>query len=340
MHLQAAFFFGYLTQFIHVTATTVIAREFAGNNLATLPGGFLFIGSMASAFPLSILGEKIGLKYSYFAGTTLGIFGGVLAFLAVMYQSFALLCIGMLFQGSQNATTQLVRYGVRAVAPAAYRNRALSWTVAGAILAAPFGPIIAKNTIYLIPSIKYGGIYILVIAIIIAMDICILFVRFPPMPKVVKPVTPEIGTAAPAETPRGEVIRHFMKNRKFLIAIIAGATAQCLMVLMMAPVPLAILGAGYTFDDQANVLLGHILGMFFPSLFVGNAIDKVGLAEDCGLWTESLGVWLITFSLPVRIHTCKSDGHALAWHFGRDSDDWGESSYLLRWRDPTRHWVS
>lgn len=162
---------------MHISATTVIAKEQAGNNLATLPGGLLFLGSMVTSFPLSILGEKIGLKYSYVVGTGLGLTGGALCFLSVKFNSFALLCLGMLFQGSQNATTQLVRYGVRAVVPKEYMARALSWTVAGATLAAPIGPIIAQQAIWIIPSIKYGGIYVIVEGLILLMTTCVQLCR-------------------------------------------------------------------------------------------------------------------------------------------------------------------
>lgn len=173
--LVFAFFLGYCVQFsglkrgirrclssakvdffspVHVAGSVAIAREMAGDSLSTLPNALIFAGALITTMPLSIMGEKFGLRASYVFGTGAGLLGGTLCLLAVYFWSFPLLCFGLLLQGSQQATTQLVRFGVRTVVPTRYLSKSLSWVVAGAAIAAPVGPLITANTVWLIPAHK------------------------------------------------------------------------------------------------------------------------------------------------------------------------------------------
>lgn len=212
-------------QFAHVSSSVAIAREMAGDNLATLPNSLIFVGALITTMPLSIMGEKYGLRISYVFGTGMGLTGGTLCLLAMYFWSFPLLCFGLLLQGSQQATTSLVRFGVRSVVPARYMSKALSWVVAGAAIAAPVGPLIGANTIYMIPAHKYMGVYIIILCLIAAMTVVTSLLRFPPLP-------PKKATDEPDQA-RWPIIREFLRSKKFMIALIAGSVSYALMVLMM-----------------------------------------------------------------------------------------------------------
>ncbi|KAI9004982.1 major facilitator superfamily domain-containing protein [Hyaloraphidium curvatum] len=154
-------------------------------------------------------------------------------------------------------------------------SKALSYIVAGAAIAAPIGPIATQYSVWLVPSVKYLGIYIIIDALIVAMSLVCMCLRFPPPAE--KPKPQGAGGAAPEpEISRWKIMGYFLSNKRFLIAMIAGMTSYAVMVLMMAPAPLAIVGAGFTFADQANVIMAHVLGMFVPSLFTGWLIDRFG----------------------------------------------------------------
>ena len=105
--------------------------------------------------------------------------------------------------------------------------------------------------------IRSMGVYVVIEILILTMTCVTLCLRFPPMP--VKPKAAP-GEAEVAEVGRWAIVGNFLTNKKFLIAVIAGSVSYGIMVLMMAPAPLAILGAGYTFDDQAYVIMAHVLG--------------------------------------------------------------------------------
>ncbi|KXS14042.1 MFS general substrate transporter [Gonapodya prolifera JEL478] len=281
-------------QFTHIAGTVAIAKEMAGDYLATLPNGLIFIGGLLSTMPLSYIGERYGLRVSYVVGTGGGLIGATLCLLAMKYWSFSLLCLGLLFQGTQQATTQLVRFGVRSVCPPKYVSRALSWVVAGAAVAAPIGPQITRAAVWLVPDSKYLGIYIILECIIFAMTLTVMGLRIPA--KITTTSLSEYAVTevkAPLES-RSAIVRRVFSSKKYLIAVVSGLVSYMIMVLMMAPAPIAITNAGFTFSDQANVIMAHVLGMFAPSIFTGYLIDRFGSVR-----MNIIGIAILTLSIAI-----------------------------------------
>lgn len=261
--------------------TVALAREMGGEAVATIPNALIFIGALISTMPISILGEKKGLKVSYLVGTAAGLIGGTLCIGAILLWSYPMLCIALLFQGTMAATTALVRFGVGSIVPKKYLSKSVSLIVAGAALAAPVGPQLTIASKNMIPQYPYLGIYIVIDALILrgleregpfkafltpllfhptVMAFTCMFLRFPPKPVQQPPASssdPAGTPTTPAEPPqsRWSIVSNFLRSKRFLSATVAGMVSYAVMVLMMAPAPLAILGAGYSFADQANVLM-------------------------------------------------------------------------------------
>ncbi|TPX65831.1 hypothetical protein SpCBS45565_g04914 [Spizellomyces sp. 'palustris'] len=269
---------GYIVQFIHVSATVVIAKKLIGNDqLSTIPLGFMSFGTILASFPLSLFGERVGMRWSFLLASFTGLVGAVVAFVALYIGSFPLLCTALFLQGAFMAGTQLLRYTAKTLSPPEYISRALSVIVGGAALGAVVGPNIAKYTEHTIHSVQYGGAYVVMGGLSALMMMVILLIRFPPRRSevTIKPPTEGVVASTEEET-RWRIVRGFLRNANSQIALIAGTVSYMIMVLFMAPVPLSMLDNNYTFQDQANVLMSHILGMFAPSLFTGYLIEKVG----------------------------------------------------------------
>ena len=49
------------------------------------------------------------------------------------------------------------------------------------------------------------------------------------------------------------------------------------MTLVMSATPLAMLACGFDFNSSATVIQGHVVGMFLPSFFTGNLIQRFGV---------------------------------------------------------------
>ena len=82
-----------------------------------------------------------------------------------------------------------------------------------------------------------------------------------------------------------------LRRRPVLSAVIVGAVSQAVMVLMMAPTPLAMIGHGFKEAVAGDVIRWHVVAMFAPSFFTGFLIQKFG-----SRLVASLGLLLLTTS--------------------------------------------
>ena len=79
-------------------------------------------------------------------GALLGILGGLTCAVAVSIGSFWLLCLGTLCAGTYNAFGLQYRFAAADMAPADWKPKAISWTLAGGILGGFIGPWAGKIT--------------------------------------------------------------------------------------------------------------------------------------------------------------------------------------------------
>jgi MFS family permease len=61
------------------------------------------------------------------------------------------------------------------------------------------------------------------------------------------------------------------------------------MNLVMTSTPLAVVGCGYTANDAADVVTGHVLAMYIPSFFTGHLIARFGVEKIVALGLAILG---------------------------------------------------
>ena len=63
---------------------------------------------------------------------------------------------------------------------------------------------------------------------------------------------------------------------RFIASAMAGMLAFGTMSFIMSASPLAIVGCGFPHAEAHWVIFMHVLGMFVPSFFTGNLIDRFG----------------------------------------------------------------
>ncbi|KAI8915028.1 major facilitator superfamily domain-containing protein [Powellomyces hirtus] len=320
--VSLAWALGYIVQFIHISSSVVIAKELVNNDrLATIPVGLISIGTIIASFPLSVFGERVGMKRSFLLAASSGLVGAVLSFVALYIRSFALLCPALLLQGIFMGGTAILRFTAKTLSPEKYVSRSLSIIVGGAALGALVGPNIAKYTEHSIASVRYGGAYLVVIALVVLQMITISLVRFPNSAKEAEARsvtnTSIDGAISAKGENRSEIISRLMRNSTFQIALIAGVVSYMTMTLFMAPVPLSMLSNGYTYHDQANVLMSHLLGMFAPSLFTGYFIEKLGAFRmiTAGFLLMIIGAGLLLAELSLLVYFSGETLIGLGWNF-------------------------
>ncbi|SVA29268.1 uncharacterized protein METZ01_LOCUS82122, partial [marine metagenome] len=125
---------------IIVTSALVGLVLAPGPQWATLPLACVFFGMLVITYPASMLMKRIGRRAGFAFGLSVGVGGSLLTTFAILERSFILFCAGLLLIGVINGFGQYYRFAAADVASETYRGRAISWVMAGGIVAAFLGP--------------------------------------------------------------------------------------------------------------------------------------------------------------------------------------------------------
>ena len=236
---------------------------------ATMPISMIVIGSMCAATPISSVMQKYGRRAGFWIGTAGGAIGGLIGAIALYYSSFSLFLLGSFFTGLYMSAQGFYRFAAADTASDAFRPKAISYVMAGGLAAAIIGPQLVKLTAdaYVIPFL---GTYMVVIAINVIGSALFLFINIP------APAAPD----ADAPAPRSRL--ELLKTPRIAVAMICGMVSYALMNLVMTSTPLAVVGCGYTTNNAADVVSGHVLAMFIPSFFTGHLIARFGVEKIVG----------------------------------------------------------
>jgi MFS family permease len=231
--------------------------------LATLTVTGYVIGTALMALPASWFMKRFGRRAGFIAGALLGILGGITCAVAVSIGSFWLLCLGTLCAGTYNAFGLQYRFAAADMAPADWKPKAISWTLAGGILGGFIGPWAGKITRD-VWAVEFAATYaslsvFAVIALLIASRLRV----------------PEMADAG--QQGSGRPLAEIARQPAFVVAVLAAALGYGTMNLLMAATPLAMDICGLPFGDAAFVLQWHVLGMYGPSFFTGSLIKRFGV---------------------------------------------------------------
>jgi len=233
---------------------------------ATLPISCIVLGSMLAATPISALMQRFGRRVGFFAGTTGGALGAAIGAWGLYEQSFTIFLIGSLFTGVYMSAQGFYRFAAADTASEAYRPKAISYVMAGGLVAAVIGPQLIKVTAEAM-VVPFLGAYLTVIAINVFGSVLFLAVDIPAPPK------------PAADAPRGRTRMELLKTPRIAVAIICAMVSYALMNLMMTSTPLAVVGCGYGQNSAADVVSAHVLAMFAPSFFTGHLIARFGVEK-------------------------------------------------------------
>ena len=275
-----------------ITTSPLIGTILAGNQIwATLPLACVFFGSLICAIPASLLMKVIGRRAGFTVGLVLGIIGAIIATLGLMKSSFYLFCLGSLMVGLFNGFGQFYRFAAADAASETYRSRAISWVMAGGVIAAFLGPNLANWSRDLIVATPFAGSYLSLIVLYIISLVLVAFIRIP------KPIGEE-------KSSDGRRLREIAAQPVFVVAVLGGVAAYGIMNLVMTSTPLAMADFGHSFSKTTLVFQWHIFGMYAPSFFTGNLIQKVGVTR-----IMMTGTFLLLACVAVTLH-----GHSVL-HF-------------------------
>ena len=252
------------------TATALSVVTFMSDReLATLPITLRHLGIMLSVFPASMLMQRMGRRIGFQAGSVMGMAGSACCGLGLYQADFVMMCIGGLILGYATANLQMYRFAAIELAPAAMRAKAIAWVTSGGVVAGVLGPSLAGWT-----HDKWAPLYIGTYGAMVVLHMIVFtimaFIRFPP------PV-PVSGQAGEKPELPARPLWEIAAQPRFFVAVIAAMVSYGTMSFLMSASPLAIVGCGLPHTEAHWVILLHVMGMFVPSFFTGNLIQRFGV---------------------------------------------------------------
>ena len=114
--------------------------------LATLPITALLLASMCLTVPVSLCMGRFGRRIGFLLGTLAGAAGGMTSAYALIAGSFELLVLGTALTGVYQSTQGYFRFAAADTASEKFGPKAISWVLAGGLVAAVIGAEIVRTT--------------------------------------------------------------------------------------------------------------------------------------------------------------------------------------------------
>ncbi|MGX1097659.1 MFS transporter [Amorphus sp. MBR-141] len=253
-----------------MTSITIATGGLAGfyllgddKSLSTLPITTMVLGTACGTVPAALLMRWIGRRGGFLVGAGIGAMGGLSACLAVLSGHFLLFCLATWVTGFSAAFVQQYRFAAADTASVGFRPKAISWVLAGGVLAGIIGPQSIILTRDLFSPVQFaGGFAAQAVLCVLAMGI----LGFVSIPK------PSIHKGASGGRPLLTILR----EPRIAIAILCAVSSFALMSLVMTAAPLAMVQCGLSQDDAALGIQWHVIAMFGPSFFTGSLVARFG----------------------------------------------------------------
>ncbi len=233
---------------------------------ATLPISLIVMGTMIWATPMSAVMQRYGRRAGFMIGALAGAVGAAIGAYALYIGSFPLFLLGSFVTGLYQSAHGFYRFAAADASDEAFRPKAISYVMAGGLVAAIIGPQLVKATADAM-VVPFLGAYLTVIVInvlgaglFLALDI---------------PIPPQ----HPAGGKGGRTRLELLKTPVIAVSIITAMVSYALMNLVMTSTPLAVVGCGYGKDNAADIVSAHVLAMFIPSFFTGHIIARFGVRK-------------------------------------------------------------
>ena len=237
--------------------------------MATLPVMGYVVGGALSTGLVAAVQARWGRRVSFQLGLAVGLVSALMCAYAAYTHDFALLVLATAVAGFYSANGQLYRFAAAELAAPAYREKAVSWVMAGGLIGAIVGPNLASHSKGWFET-PFMGAYLALVGVAVLGMALMSVVKFPPIPDKVK------------GSDEGRPLSQIRRQPVFIVAAGAAALSYGVMNLLMAATPLAMQVCGYAFSDVALVLEWHVIGMFAPGFFTGHLIKRFGTVQTMG----------------------------------------------------------
>ncbi|MDE0310197.1 MAG: MFS transporter [Acidiferrobacterales bacterium] len=250
-------------------STLIVSAALIGVMLApdpmmgTVPVAILFLFGMTFAMPASLLMKRVGRRNGFMIGLLSGITGAIVSSFAIISHSFWIFSAGIALFGVANAFGAFYRFAAADVSTESYRSRAISYVLAGSVVAAFIGPNMTNLTKDAFSDAVFAGSYMALAAVYLLSFTLVSFLKVP-------------VTDAETKKTEGRPLREIIVQPVFILAVVSATVGYGVMNLLMTSTPLAMEVRGIEFSYTVQVIQWHIFAMFAPSFFTGHLVRRFG----------------------------------------------------------------
>ena len=232
--------------------------------LATLPITAYVAGGALATGIVARHQRRFGRQRTFQIGLLVAITSAGVCAYAALSRNFWLLTAATLVAGYYNANGSLYRFAAVELVKPEFKERAISWVLAGGIIGGVVGPNLASWSRDAMAQ-PFAGAYLALMGVGALSLLIMAFIPFPTLPGQ--------GSTGLQGRPTAEIVRQPV----FIIAAAGCAIGYGVMNLLMAATPIAMAQCGHPFSAAALVLEWHVLGMYLPSFFTGKLVRRFGV---------------------------------------------------------------
>ncbi|TMV88985.1 MFS transporter [Thioclava sp. BHET1] len=254
---------------IDLALTGIVGYQLAPQPwLATLPFAFITVGAALTTWGAAGMMQRLGRQAGFMIGTAFGALGGLISVWSVLQGMFWSFALGTFCVGIWQAFAQYSRLAAADNVPRAQKARAISYVLAGGLIAALAGPSLANWSRTWLGDPFFAGAY-LAVAGLAGVSLLLLSLY-----RDDAHLRNEAGSLH-----RRVAISALLARSDYRAALINSTVSGVVMMFLMTAAPIAAIGCGLSVGDSTSIIQWHLLGMYGPSLFAGMLISRIGLSR-------------------------------------------------------------
>jgi len=247
-----------------IASSALVGYELAEDkSLSTIPLAAMFIAIMLTSIPAAMLMNRIGRKASFLFSTLFAISGAIIATYSILQHEFIGFTIGVVLIGMFNSFANYFRFAAADAVTKDFKSKAISYVLAGGVIAAVVGPNLANYTRDSLGDVAFAGSYASLLGLYFLAIIGLSLLKLP-------------DHRGEEYTEEKRSLKEIVKQPIWIVAVICGMLGYGVMSFVMTATPLAMQHHAHDFSETSFVIQWHVLAMFTPSFFTGTLIQKVG----------------------------------------------------------------
>jgi MFS family permease len=222
------------------------------------------VGTACGVLPVTRLMQGLGRKPIFIGASLIGAVVTMAAALCIQQRHFYGLVLCAFLLGGVMSAVQQIRFAAMESVSPDLMPKATSTVLLGGLVAAILGPELVTLGQFVSSQDFVGAFYLMSVLLVIC---SLLFTQIN-----------NTHVAAKPTVAAGRTLKEIARQPVFILAVSASVVGYALMSFIMTATPVHMhVVEGHTLQQTKWVIQSHIFAMFFPSIFSGSLISKLGV---------------------------------------------------------------